>query len=87
MRPTFTTTCLIEDPQEVTRYDLGGHTHYKLDYHFVWRTKFNRKLLGPVLTPFLVDGREMRGQRDAGSVRDAGSDRFRISCGENSKSV
>jgi putative transposase len=55
MRPTFTTTCLIEDPHEVTRYDLGGHTHYKLDYHFVWRTKFNRKLLGPVLTPFLVD--------------------------------
>jgi len=55
MRPTFTTTCLIEDHHEVTRYDLGGHTHYKLDYHFVWRTKFNRKILGPVLTPFLVD--------------------------------
>ena len=30
------------------------HTHYKLDYHFVWRTKFNRRILGPVLTPFLV---------------------------------
>jgi REP-associated tyrosine transposase len=58
MRPTFTTTCLIEDPHEVTRYDLGGHTHYKLDYHFVWRTKFNRKILGPVLTPFLVDQME-----------------------------
>ena len=55
MRPTFNTTCLIEDPQEVIRYELGGHTHYKLDYHFVWRTKFNRKILGPVLTPFLVD--------------------------------
>ena len=55
MRPSFTTTALIDDAREVTRYDLGGHTHLKLDYHFVWRTKFNRKLLGPVLTPFLVD--------------------------------
>jgi putative transposase len=55
MRPSFTTTALIDDAREVTRYDLGGHTHYKLDYHFVWRTKFNRKLLGPVLTPFLVN--------------------------------
>jgi putative transposase len=55
MRPSFTTTAVIEDAREVTRYDLGGHTHYKLDYHFVWRTKFNRKLLGPVLTPFLVN--------------------------------
>ena len=54
MRPTFTTTCLPEDPQQITRYDLGGHTHYKLDYHFVWRTKFNRRLLGPILAPFLV---------------------------------
>jgi hypothetical protein len=36
----------------VTRYELGGHTHYKLDYHFVWRTKFNRPVLGPVLTLF-----------------------------------
>jgi putative transposase len=49
------TTCLIESPLEVSRYDLGSHTHYKLDYHFVWRTKFNRKILGPVLAPFLVD--------------------------------
>jgi putative transposase len=49
------TTCLIESPLEVSRYDLGGHTHYKLDYHSVWRTKFNRKILGPVLAPFLVD--------------------------------
>jgi putative transposase len=55
MRPNFTTTVLIDDAREVSRYDLGGHTHYKLDYHFVWRTKFNRKLLGPVLTPFLVN--------------------------------
>jgi putative transposase len=55
MRPNFTTTALIDDAREVTRYDLGGHTHYKLDYHFVWRTRFNRKLLGAVLTPFLVD--------------------------------
>ncbi len=54
MRPSFTTTCLIEDSREVVRYDLGGHTHYKLDCHFVWRTKFNRRILGPVLTPFLV---------------------------------
>jgi putative transposase len=54
MRPSFITTCLIEDSREVARYDLGGHTHYKLDYHFVWRTKFNRRILGPVLTPFLV---------------------------------
>ncbi len=55
MRPRYTTTCLIEHHHEVTRYEIGGHTHYKLDYHFVWRTKYNRKLLGPVLTPFLVD--------------------------------
>ncbi len=54
MRPAFTTTCLIEDSREVRRYDLGGHTHYKLDCHFVWRTKFNRRILGPLLTPFLV---------------------------------
>jgi putative transposase len=40
--------------REITRYELGGHTHYKLDYHFVWRTKFNRRLLGPKLAPFLV---------------------------------
>ena len=55
MRPNYQTTSLIESPIEVTRYDLGGHTHFKLDYHFVWRTKFNRKVLGPVLTPFLVE--------------------------------
>src|SRR3954447_7788032 len=55
MRPSFTTTTLIDDAREVTRYDLGGHTHYKLDYHFVWRTKFNRRILGPVLSPFLVE--------------------------------
>jgi putative transposase len=55
MRPSFTTTCLIEDHHEVTRSDLGGHSHYKLDYHFVWRTKLNRSILGPVLTPFLVE--------------------------------
>jgi putative transposase len=54
MRPTYNTTRLIDDPREVTRYDLGGHTHYKLDYHFVWRTKFNKRILGRVLTPFLV---------------------------------
>ncbi len=54
MRPAFTTTSLVEDSREVVRYDLGGHTHYKLDYHFVWRTRFNRRILGPVLTPFLV---------------------------------
>ena len=54
MRPSFTTTSLIEDAREVTHYDLGGHTHYKLDYHFVWRTRFNRRIVGPVLTPFLV---------------------------------
>ena len=55
LRPSFTTTCLPEDSREITRYELGGHTHYKLDYHFVWRTKFNRRLLGPKLAPFLVD--------------------------------
>jgi putative transposase len=55
MRPTYLTTVLPEDSREVTRYDLGGHTHYKLDYHFVWRTKFNKKILGPVLAPFLVE--------------------------------
>jgi putative transposase len=54
MRPSFTTLYLVEDSREVLRYDLGGHTHYKLDYHFVWRTKFNRRILGPVLAPFLV---------------------------------
>ncbi len=55
MRPSYTTTCLIDDAREVTRYDLGGHTHYKLDYHFVWRTEFNRKILGPTLTPSLLE--------------------------------
>jgi len=55
MRPNYQTTTLIESPLEVTRYDLGGHTHFKLDYHFVWRTKLNRKVLGPVLSPFLVE--------------------------------
>jgi putative transposase len=55
VRPSYLTTYLIESSLEVSRYDLGGHTHYKLDYHFVWRTKFNRKILGPVLSPFLVD--------------------------------
>ena len=55
MRPTYYTTWLIDDPREVTRYDLGGHTHYKLDYHFVWRTKFNKRILGRVLSPFLVE--------------------------------
>src|SRR5271155_2145578 len=54
MRPSFTTTHLVDDSRAVVRYDLGGHTHYKLDYHFVWRTKFNRRILGPVLSPFLV---------------------------------
>jgi putative transposase len=54
MRPSFTTTWLVEDSREIVRYDLGGHTHYKLDYHFVGRTKFNRRILGPVLAPFLV---------------------------------
>jgi len=55
LRPTYLTTRLIESADEVTRYDLGGHTHYELDYHFVWRTKFNRKILGPRLSPFLVE--------------------------------
>jgi putative transposase len=54
LRPSFTTTCLPEDSREITQYELGGHTHYKLDYHFVWRTKLNRRLLGPKLAPFLV---------------------------------
>jgi putative transposase len=54
VRPSFLTTCLPEDPQEVTRYELGGHTHHKLDCHFVWRTRFNRRILGPVLSPFVV---------------------------------
>jgi REP element-mobilizing transposase RayT len=54
VRPSFQTTCLPEDAQEVTRYDLGGHTHYKLDCHFVWRTKFNRRIDWPVLSPFMV---------------------------------
>ena len=39
----------------MTRYDLGGHTHYKLDYHFVWRTRLNRRILGPVMSPYLVE--------------------------------
>jgi putative transposase len=54
MRPSFTTTHLVDDSRAVVRFDLGGHTHYKLDYHFVWRTKFNRRILGPFLSPFLV---------------------------------
>jgi putative transposase len=54
MRASFTTTQLVDDSRAITRYDLGGHSHYKLDYHFVWRTKFNRRVLGPVLSPFLV---------------------------------
>jgi putative transposase len=44
----------VDDSRAVVRFDLGGHTHYKLDYHFVWRTKFNRRILGPFLSPFLV---------------------------------
>lgn len=55
MRPTYLTTRLIEEPDSVRRYEVGGHTHYKLDFHFVWRTRLNRKLFGPVLTPFLVE--------------------------------
>ncbi|WP_165220555.1 IS200/IS605 family transposase [Aquisphaera insulae] len=55
MRPTYMTTRLIEDPRAVRQYDLGGHTHYRLDYHFVWRVRFNRKVLGQVLSPILVD--------------------------------
>jgi putative transposase len=55
MRPDYTTTWRIEDWREVSRYDVGGHTHFKLDYHFVWRTKFNKTMLGPTLSPFLVE--------------------------------
>lgn len=55
MRPRYETTWLTEEPRRlVARYDLGGHTHHRLDYHFVWRTKFNRKILGPTLAPYLV---------------------------------
>lgn len=54
MRPDYTTTWLVDNVNEIARYDAGGHTHFKLDYHFVWRTKFNRKILGRVLSPFLV---------------------------------
>jgi putative transposase len=55
MRPDYATTYLCEDPRAISRHAVGGHTHFKLDYHFVWRTKFNRKILGPVLAPFLVE--------------------------------
>src|SRR5262249_10501289 len=55
MRPSFETTWITDDPREVARYDLGGHTHYLLHYHFVWRPKFHRRLLGPVLASFLVE--------------------------------
>ena len=62
MKPRDLHTCALPSPRRtsatisraVARYDLGGHTHYKLDYHFVWRTKFNRRIIGPVLSPFLV---------------------------------
>jgi putative transposase len=26
----------------------------KLDHHFVWRTRLNRRILGPVMSPYLV---------------------------------
>src|SRR5580693_5146763 len=26
----------------------------KLDHHFVWRTRLNRRILGPVMFPYLV---------------------------------
>lgn len=55
MRPTYLTTRRIEDANAIKRYDVGGHTHYKLDCHFVWRTKLNRTILGPKLTPLLVE--------------------------------
>jgi putative transposase len=55
MRPTYATTWLSEDPRAVRHYDQGGHTHHRLDYHFVWRTKYNKTILGPVLAPFLVE--------------------------------
>jgi putative transposase len=55
MRPPYETTWLTEESHHtLVRYDLGGHTHHRLDYHFVWRTKLNRKILGPTLAPFLV---------------------------------
>jgi putative transposase len=54
VRPSFETTRLPDDTREVTRYDLGGHTHFKLDYHFVWRTRLYRRILGPVMSPYLV---------------------------------
>jgi REP element-mobilizing transposase RayT len=55
MRPNYPTTILPEDRREVERYATSGHTHHRLDYHFVWRTKYSKSILGPVLSPFLVD--------------------------------